>query len=84
VYQLSCPNKNLIKRIIKENLLISIDDIVQVFTRVLDEYINECWYLNFIELIYREFNLGKYLYSQPIQIHLIDYLCLLISLFEKK
>ncbi len=64
--------KNIIKRIIKENLSIPISDIVQVFLRVLDGYENGCWHLNFIELIYTEFNLGKCLCSQPIQTHLIE------------
>jgi len=73
--------KNIIKRIIKENLSISIDDIVQVFTRVLDEYTNGCWHLNFIESIYTEFNLGKCLCSQPIQTHLIEQIFLSL---EKK
>jgi hypothetical protein len=73
--------KNIIKRIIKENLLISISDIVQVFLRVLDGYENGCWHLNFIETIYTEFNLGKCLCSQPIQTHLIE---LIFRSLEKK
>ncbi len=74
---LPCPIKfvcvqNIIKRIVKENLSIPIDEIVRVFTRVLDEYVTGCWHLNFIETIYTEFNLGKCLCSDPIEIHLIE------------
>ena len=43
--------KNIIKRLVQENLSIPIDDIVQVFIRVLDGYVNGCWHLNFIKSI---------------------------------
>jgi hypothetical protein len=74
---LPCPIKfvcvqNIIKRIVKENLSISIDEVVQVFTRVLDGYVTGCWHLNFIETIYNEFNLAKSLCSIPPQMSLIE------------
>jgi hypothetical protein len=83
---LPCPMKffcvqNIIKRIVKENLFIPIDEIVRVFTRVLDEYVTGCWHLNFIETIYNEFNLAYSLCSIPPQMSLIE---LIFKSLQKK
>lgn len=64
--------QNIIQRIAKENLSISLDDIIQVFLRVLDDYSDGYWHLTMIESIYVEFKLAQKLCSQPIQIHLIE------------
>ena len=64
--------QKVIKRLVDEKLKISLDDIVQVFTHVLDVYVTSGLHLNFLETIYREFRLGESLYSTPPKMHLIE------------
>jgi hypothetical protein len=64
--------RKVAKRLVDEKLPISIDDVVQVFTRVLDAYTTGGCHLNFLETIYGEFHLDESLYSIPPKTHLIE------------
>ncbi|CAF1143141.1 unnamed protein product [Adineta steineri] len=83
---LSCNEKyrfvNLvIDRLIKNELSIDINDLVNIFTQTLDRSRIDEWNLNFLQTIYQKFKIGTQLCLIPLKINLIEQI--LQSLLKK-
>jgi hypothetical protein len=62
----------VIKQLVKNEACIEINELVNIFTRVLDASRTDQWYLHFLQTIYRDFNIGEQLRSLPLKANLIE------------
>lgn len=62
----------VIQQVIKSEVSIEINDLVNIFTRVLDSSRLDLWHLHFLQTIYQEFKISEQLSSIPIKANLIE------------